>query len=146
MVRTEGQIQDEKLQDSQLTDGIIRSGRNRDSMDNVQTKGDQMKDSTNDFVLKHGTCQNFGPIHYVPKSFDIAQVQRFLPLPLKGQNVTFEKSRVTHSTTFAFFGAKAVHSFQPKIGHHQGFVPRKLRFYTIKLLSIEKHNFDMGIK
>ena len=65
---------------------------------------------------------------------------------LKGQNVTFEKSRVTHSATFAFFGAKAVHGFQPKIGHHQGFVPRKLRFYTIKLLSIEKHNFDMGIK
>ena len=78
-------------------------------------------------------CQNVGPIHHVLKSFDIAKIERFLTMVLKGQNVAFEKSRVTHATSFTFFGAKAVDSFQPKIRHHQCFVPRKLRFYICLL-------------
>ena len=91
-------------------------------------------------------CQTVGPIHFVLKSFDIAKIQCFLTMLLKGQNVAFEKSRVTHATSFTFFGAKAVDSFQPKIRHHQCFVPKKLRvlhFSTYYLL--KKHEFGISI-
>ena len=104
---------------------IVSSAQKQGPLDNVRKKEGEVQGA---HKLNYSQTHPFqGPNLIALMSFNASHtyIQSFLTMPLQGHYVTFEKSRVTHSTIVTFFWTEAVDGFQPKIRHHQGFVPRK---------------------